>query len=85
MKSREKLQKLSRRGIVLDTPDGLVDVTGTADVWGEGPNVDGFRFPSEHEFEAAERSGQVLDQAATEKWFGKGFFEMAAAWAASRK
>lgn len=43
--SREHLQELARNGnLVITTKYGEVDLSSTASVWGEGPNVDGYRW-----------------------------------------
>lgn len=53
MNERKKLQELARAGkmkmLLPATADyHSVDMSSTADVWGEGPNVDGLSFGNAH-------------------------------------
>jgi hypothetical protein len=74
---RLRLQQMAREGrLMIETPDGIVNATSTASVWGEGDNVDGFRWATRGQ---AERG--TLDAQQTDALLGEGMYEMAASWA----
>ena len=83
----KKLMKLARAGrLNVATPHGIVDVSQTATIWGEGPNVYGFRWAR------GELNHPPLTEKDTDKLFcseeerkeGLSYFTLVKGWAEHR-
>lgn len=62
VKNKSTLQAAARNGgIVIETKYAFVDVSNTSTIWGEGPNVHGYRLAFQHDFEMAGAFGQLLN------------------------